>query len=363
MAPLTRPFKSLHSPYPRNEEKVGGLDRELLLKISKNVRPNAITGHVETEDFKRYMFEHLDSPDVQCLLSQANLATQGLKDVDVSRFDFTSLGPAVVPKSSWWIKLSFAWLVDAEGRTVDPEVAHTVPGVQQLFTLSCHDLGDDVERLVQDVHGLPKSSDVLKFIQRCIAAPFSPFLPALPNFLLLSIKLQPHIATLAPFLDTLPAPFAWKVESPRLAQTFGNISYAGEEFRFRAYTLLSQKAKKAGDDAFGAKDRAVAVKAYGEALDHLDEAMRESHTEEQEQNTKRLIAICLSDRAAAYMLEGEGMEPALALSDAEEAEEADPSHLKAYHRQAKALQLLGEHGKAREVIKRALKLTKTGDSK
>ena len=41
-----------------------------------------------------------------------------------------------------------------------------------------------------------------------------PLQPELPELMIIARKLGVHVSALAPFLDTLPAPFSWRLETP-----------------------------------------------------------------------------------------------------------------------------------------------------
>ncbi|KAI0064270.1 hypothetical protein BV25DRAFT_1914485 [Artomyces pyxidatus] len=68
----------------------------------------------------------------------------------------------------------------------------------------------------------------------------------------------------------------------------------------------------------------------------------------------RLLAICSSNLAAAYLLEGDGMYAEKALESAERAEEMDPTYEKGYYRQARAHEVMGNVDKAISAMERAL---------
>ncbi|KAI0054291.1 hypothetical protein BV25DRAFT_1922832 [Artomyces pyxidatus] len=73
----------------------------------------------------------------------------------------------------------------------------------------------------------------------------------------------------------------------------------------------------------------------------------------QREQVQRLLAVCASNCAATYLLDGEGMDPQNALRHAEAAELFDKSYIKGYYRQARAHEILGNIDKAVAVLERA----------
>ncbi|KAI0047342.1 hypothetical protein FA95DRAFT_1606142 [Auriscalpium vulgare] len=343
---------------PKIDFEALGMDADLCLKISLKAKPDPITGEVDSNALMRHIQTNLDDPDVKKLLEMGSKAYTRIEAADISDFDFTSLGNTIVPNSVWMASLEYSGMVDANHRPLDPAKAATTPGSQHQFTLSCEAAEDEgrdrSSRFMKAVFGQgpPKSADVLDFMKRSIINP----MPLLPNFLLFSIKFEPHMPALRLFLDTLPKPFAYQVETPALAERLHNISYIGSQFRYEMYVALADEAKKKGNAAFAARDRTGALNAYKDAIDHLSDALRQTPDDKQEAAAKKQLAVCLANRAATHLLEGDGMDAAQALEDGKAAEKLDPTYPKGYHRQARAHELLGQIEEARQVLERALEL-------
>lgn len=121
-------------------------------------------------------------------------------------------------------------------------------------------------------------------------------------------------------------------------------------------------------------DRTKALAGYTDAIGKLVSALSQQPTDEQRRASSRLMAVCLSNRAATYLLEGEGYDAAKALEDGRKAERYDADYGKGYvsfrtscrrgylllhiiaryYRQAKAYEALADLDKAQEVLRRAL---------
>jgi hypothetical protein len=128
-----------------------------------------------------------------------------------------------------------------------------------------------------------------------------------------------------PFLDTLPEPFTWLVES----DSFTNIIYTGRQSQFEGYSNLAQDLKGKGNEAFSKGQRKVAIKAYKEGIARCIEALNTQPSDEKEKGTVGLLAVLRSDFAATYLLPGEGIDAKKALDIALDAEYACPSDAKA----------------------------------
>jgi len=167
-------------------------------------------------------------------------------------------------------------------------------------------------------------------IQRTIAEPCLPLKPGLPSHLIVSIKFTPHIAAIKPFLDSLPAPFRWRLETRQEAEDVHEGVHALNQQGVEASLLLAEKAKTAGNKAFSKKDRQSAIKAYSEALSHLVDVLSQKPNDEDENQAVNLRAICFANRAATYLVPGNGMDLQKALEDGKAAESVNPSYAKAY---------------------------------
>ncbi len=70
-----------------------------------------------------------------------------------------------------------------------------------------------------------------------------------------------------------------------------------------------------------------------------------------------MLAICLANRAAAYPLHGKQKNARVALVDGEEAEKYKPGYAKSYIRQGAAHEALNDTKKAKESLKRGVKVS------
>ena len=95
-------------------------------------------------------------------------------------------------------------------------------------------------------------------------------------------------------------------------------------------TRRAEEEKQLGNDAIGRKDRTAAVKHYSEAYQFLADAIAQNAIDEEKRDIKRKMAICLSNRAAAWLLDGQGQDAKKALQDAEKAATIDEDYGKAY---------------------------------
>lgn len=168
-----------------------------------------------------------------------------------------------------------------------------------------------------------------RVIKKSIATPALPLKPCLPWLFLLSIKLTGHAEGLRKFLDSLPKPFHWRVETKEEAEGvhdgIDNLNQKGKV----SSTTLAKNSKDDGNKAFAAKDREAALKAYTNALSHIRDIFAQRPDVEEEKAAKKLMAICLSNRAATYLIPGTGCDASKALQDGKAAEEVDPGYNKA----------------------------------
>ena len=153
--------------------------------------------------------------------------------------------------------------------------------------------------------------------------------PGLPRFLRITVKLAHHQSALRPFLDSLPAPFEWGMETPAAANERVDILDSRMQAKYKSYMSLADTAKVAGNDAFGHKDRDTALQKYSEATNLVTEALAQRPNDVQKRAANKLMAVCLSNRAATYLLPGDGSDAAKALEDAEKAERYDADYGKA----------------------------------
>ncbi|TFY57947.1 hypothetical protein EVJ58_g6717 [Rhodofomes roseus] len=205
--------------------------------------------------------------------------------------------------------------------------------------------------------GEPPSDLLLKYLKRAIASPLLPKTPSLPNVLWFHRDLSRHIDAFCPFLETLPAPFSWRVQPP---DEGGDTSaYGGVDMSSIARSIRrAEEEKRLGNAAFGRKNCTTAIKHYSKAHDLLTDAGSRDPTDEEKPDLNRSLAICLANRAAVWVMEGPHHNPEAALQDAKQATEFYPDYGKAYYRQAKAYSLKGARDKSINVLVRALKRPK-----
>ncbi|RDB23978.1 hypothetical protein Hypma_008832 [Hypsizygus marmoreus] len=340
---------------PRGQKPMdyGGMDPRLMASLVSKIPKNAVTGRVDLPDIMKYMSQHPDEMDA--LMASVKDLDLESKNVDFSTYDFPSLAPTIKHESFWVLQLEHLGMVDASGRPRDPAAAHTSSGVRHTFMIYCYD-DQEQYRVTHECDGLPTSTTVLQVLQRAIAKPLPPLKPALPWLLLLSIKFEPHISDLKPFLDSLPAPFHWRLETRTEADSLKEGIYQLNENGAQKALESAHKLKASGNASFGRKDRTSALKAYSDAINALDDVLAMTPDIKDEKQAKKQLAICFGNRAAAYLMPGEGMDAVKALHDGEAAEAADPSYAKAYIRQATAQQIMGKSQMAKDVIARALRL-------
>ncbi|KAH9918843.1 uncharacterized protein B0H18DRAFT_882487 [Fomitopsis serialis] len=268
-------------------------------------------------------------------------------DDQASTFDYKKV--PVRDNAFWVMQLS---PVGFQGK--DPQVhqGEYLPGSTPAFGIIIYD--DRDQFLVQEMV-LPGmlSSDVL--LKYAIASPLPPNLPCAPSLRVIAYKLSPHVDALRPFLDSLPAPFSWRSETFEEAERVGLGAHSLSIQGVAKAIKRAEEEKQLGNEAIGRKDRTAAIKHYSEAYEFLADAIAQNPTVEQTRDIKRVTAICLANRAAALLLEGEGQDAKKALADAERAATFDENYGKAYHRQAKAHQLLGARGSSIDVLTTALK--------
>jgi hypothetical protein len=169
---------------------------------------------------------------------------------------------------------------------------------------------------------------ITRFIQQSMARPLN-CEPALPECLHLTLNLKQHTPGICPFLDSLPKPFTWLVESDVFTNFIKEASYAGSLLRFEGYIKLAQDLKGKGNEAFGKGQRKAAVKAFKEGIVRCLEALNTKPSDEKEKGAVGLLAVLRSNLAATYLVPGKGMDAKKALDVALDAEYVCPSYAKA----------------------------------
>jgi hypothetical protein len=207
-------------------------------------------------------------------------------------------------------------------------------------------------------------------VRTAILKPLPPSRPSLPWDLMISSRLIPHLALARPFLESLPAPFHWRIETAEQAEEVSEGVHQKNVEVVSKGRKLGADEKAVGNAAFAKQDRKGAIAAYSRAVDAYVEALSSKPDAASEKDSKRQLAICLANRAAAHLLAGEGVDAQAALEDGEAAAKVDPTYVKAYAapasrschaqtmpsyiRQASAYLQLQAKGKALDVIARAM---------
>lgn len=318
---------------------------------------NAFQKVLSTYNTKEYngdpmsLMHHLstqDPADVEALLS----AVAGSKTSDDRLSTFNYKKVPVRKNSSWVMQLS---PMGFQGKDPQDYRDEYFPGSTPVFSVFIYD--DREQFLVQEMvpPGMPSSDFLLKALKQAIASPLPPNRPCAPSLLVIAYKLSPHVDALRPFLDSLPAPFSWRLETPEEAEGVGSGVHNLNVKGIAKATKRAEEEKRLGNEAIGRKDRASAVKHYSEAYEFLADAIAQNPVDGEKRDIKRAMAICLANRAAAWLMEGEGQDAKTALTDAERATTFDENYGKAYYRQAKAHQLLDARESSINVLTAALK--------
>ncbi|KAI0310339.1 hypothetical protein OF83DRAFT_1178658 [Amylostereum chailletii] len=148
----------------------------------------------------------------------------------------------------------------------------------------------------------------------------------------------------------------WMLETANVRAADIAEKKLGHEFRGAKCLELAEQCRAAGVFAYTKKNRPCALDAFARAVELAERALREANNPAQRAAARRMMAVCLANRAGAYLANGPGMDAKEALRDAEKAAKADLTYVKAYHRQARAHEHLGDARKAREVLIRALQM-------
>ena len=101
---------------------------------------------------------------------------------------------------------------------------------------------------------------------------------------------------------------------------------------FRKYIEHASDLKNKGNKAYKSGNREEAISSFQDASETLEKLLMKSLSEAQERETetRRLLAVCLSNSAAARLLPVDGQkDPEGAIADAQRAIEADASYAKA----------------------------------
>ncbi|KAI0826083.1 hypothetical protein BC629DRAFT_47313 [Irpex lacteus] len=285
------------------------------------------------------------------------LSGLGETEVDLDAFNYTQVK---VKKSSFWVmQLSADGFVGPNN-----EYSHEFKeGYKPNFQLIIYDERSSFRATDFSSGGLPTSSSLLTLLKKAIASPMPPLRPCLPGLLLIALKLSPHVDSLRPFLDSLPAPFSWRVETPEEAAEVASGIYERNVKGVAQGLSTGQSEKSLGNQALASKDRQKALKHYTEAIESLQDAISQSPNAEEEKKIAELMSVCYTNRSAAWMMGGGGFDPKRALKDAEDGVKWNENYSKAFYRQAKSYYLLGEKTKAVGVLRGALARPQLRDDK
>ncbi|KAJ3557616.1 hypothetical protein NM688_g1378 [Phlebia brevispora] len=314
-------------------------------------RPNAPGGPLA--DLVRH-FSDKDPALIQQLMNEMDEKFKERGDIDT--FDYTSV-PTDTSGSAWWFMqlMPMGFISRKKQMMVERYEEGSLP----MFQVVIYGHNTSFRAVETEPNpGLPSSATVLKALKTAIASPLPPFKAGLPSLLIITLKLQPHIDALRPFLDALPAPFRWRLETREEAEQVAEGVHEKNKRGVQAGMNIGESEKALGNQAMARKDRAAAVKHYTEAINGLFGANTEHPTEEEHKRIRNLLSICLANRAAAWLLDGEGQDVKRAARDAEDATEWNEDYAKAYYRLAKSQHLLSKKDAAVETLTKALQRPK-----
>ncbi|KAI0309842.1 hypothetical protein OF83DRAFT_1071407 [Amylostereum chailletii] len=179
------------------------------------------------------------------------------------------------------------------------------------------------------------------------------FKPGLPTLLLVAPAYKSYRPILRPFFDSLPRPFSWKFDSGPRTQGSNKVGLVID-----VLINVGQGWKTTGNEAYAKKDIALALESYTHGIEHLDYTLKEYGLKmklDKSDTVRKLLAVFLANRAAVYLWDSKEFSPQKAEEDGRRSEDADPAYAKAYYRQARAHECLGDIAKARNVLNRALR--------
>ncbi|KAK1226657.1 hypothetical protein PQX77_010369 [Marasmius sp. AFHP31] len=307
-------------PGPQNAKEY----EELATKILKNIRPNPVTGRVEIDDIGKYLMENMDNPDLAQFAQLTDTLDYDQKQQDLTKFDFNSLKSTIKENTLCYVGLAYQGHFNRSGDLVPPEKIPFVSDARPRYVLACFE-GKHMRGYEECGDTLPTSDVESTFVLR-------------------------------PFLDTLPKPFHWLVESREEEQRVKDIAHAQRQELMAKCMAMGNRYKEQGNQAFKAGKRDEALQLYQAAIDAVYKIWGGGDPDkEQERKAYRLIAMCYANRSAAWMIEGEGGDAEKALDAGKKAEHTDPGYAKGYFRQARALGTLGKIKETQEVIIRGLK--------
>ncbi|KAI0693695.1 hypothetical protein C8T65DRAFT_63286 [Cerioporus squamosus] len=303
------------------------------------------------------IMRHLSTQDPSVLenLVNAVASAESSRQVDLEKFDYAGL--RVKPKSVWVVQLAHMGYQDpVSGRVSDSES----PGSQPTFQIFVYDERGTYRAMEGSGQpGLPSSDFLLTTIKKAIASPIPPLRPQLPEVLMIARKLQVHVPALKPFLDSLPRPFTWRLETEEEEEEVASGVHRENVVGVAKGIRSAELAKERGNRAFASKNRDQAVALYTEAIESLKDAWAQKPSDAEEKKIKAMFAVCYSNRAASYLLPEEGQDALKALDDANNAIKYDADYAKGYYRKAKAQQLLSQTSEAIDTLTSALSKRRT----
>ncbi|TRM61720.1 hypothetical protein BD626DRAFT_570435 [Schizophyllum amplum] len=321
--------------------------------IVSNLPENPATGEVDMSSIMDYMSEH---PDAMEKLAKNMSKLEANTSVDLETFNYVSLKSTIRKRSFWVLQLHSGPVVSPSEphKALSHSEASRVPGAKPTFSIYCYD-DKGIFRSTEDFIGLPTSKQVLESIKKSIAQPMPPSKPALPEFYLVSSKLEPHAAVISPFLDSIAPPISWRFETDDEANDVSNGVYQKNVDSPQINLKLAEEMKARGNAAYANKDKDAAVAEYTAAIKRLCDAMASQPDDADEKSIRRRLAVCYANRAAALLISGSESELKKALADGEAAVDWDATYAKGYVRQSTAQDLLGDKEKAMDIIAKGLR--------
>jgi hypothetical protein len=180
-------------------------------------------------------------------------------------------------------------LVDSADELVDAARSSSAHGVRPSFMIYCYD-EKGCCRLTQDCIGRPDSNNILQWvvqisskasitssvvwihfltrvIRSAIADPLPPLEPGLPWLFVVSRAFLPAVDGIRHFLNSLPSPFYWRVETAEEAHNVKEGTHDLKKEGFSTYINLAAQRKTEGNRAFTTRNRSTAVGAYQDAIE------------------------------------------------------------------------------------------------
>ncbi|KAF5353197.1 hypothetical protein D9756_007781 [Leucocoprinus leucothites] len=338
----------------RAQLKSLGIDDGLIQDIMSSVQPDPITGKIGVEALMKYIMESKNPQMAKALQNGARLVEQQRREtsIDWSKVDFGKI--KVQENVTWWLRVTML-LGDTRG------------GGAKRFMLECMTYGNkiDAPRLVDKYKSLPSPEELLHFIRRCIAKPLPGFEPSIPSILIIQRDFLPHSSLIKPFLDSLPSSFSWAIESEAASSATSSHHNTLSLFAWEIPLDFARQSKAKGNELYNKGERKAAIIAYSDAIDRLMNGFRSDPSKEKNREAEKLLAVCLANRSAAYLMQvtkREGEEEVdwdsdlhEAWKDGQVAIRVDPTYAKGYLRVSTAHHRLGHLKKAQETLASGLR--------